>query len=166
MKNKIITVAAVLALTSFAANATQDIQFNIEAQIPDNDFFVTGTGWETSTQKMTWNESALRLNDINQNIRAKNATGGIKAYLASKPELFASGNLTPIGLDVTVHGKALNVSPANAVNILTDTEAATERTLIMKVSGPTYTAATRPEAGDYSGSVTMIFDTVPPATNP
>lgn len=162
MKNKIITIAAALALTSFVASATQDIQFNIEAQIPDNDFYVTGTGWEAATQKMTWNESALRLNEISQNLRAKNATGGIKAYLASKPELVAGGVLTPIDLNVSVHGKALSVSPANAVNILTDTEAGTERTLVMTVSSPTYTAATRPEAGGYTGSVTMIFDTTPP----
>lgn len=161
MKNKIITLAAVMAMTSFAANATQDVQFNIEAQIPDNDFYVTGTGWESSTQRMTWNESALRLNQVSQNIRAKNATGGIKAYLASEPELVASGILDPIKLSISVHGKPLAVTPANAVDILTDTEAATERTLVMNVNSPTYTPATRPEAGNYSGSVTMIFDTIP-----
>ncbi|KAF0855647.1 CS1 type fimbrial major subunit [Pantoea dispersa] len=165
MKAKIITIAAVMATASFAANATNDVQFTVEAQIPDNDFFVVGTGWENTPVKMTWNESALRLNEVSNNIRAKNATGGIKAYLAAKPELLTSGVLTPINLNISVHGKDLAVSPANAVNILTDTEAATERTLVMKVSSPTFTAATRPEAGDYSGSVTMIFDTIPPVTN-
>lgn len=161
MKVKTITAAAVLMATAFAANATQDVQFNVEAQIPDNDFYVTGTGWESNTQRMTWNESALRLNDINQTIRAKNATGGIKAYLAAKPELVATGVLTPVDLNVSVHGKALNVSPANAVDILTAADALTERTMVVNVSGKTYTAATRPEAGDYSGSVTMVFDTIP-----
>lgn len=161
MSVKIISAAAIIMASSFAAQAAQ-VQFNVEASIPDNSFYVTGTGWEAQTQRMAWNESNLSLNALNKDLKMKNASGGIKAYLQDAAALTSSSNPDPIALTVKVFDKVLPVGALSAVEILTAAEAATEKTRVMNVAQTTaFTAATRPAAGEYNGSITMMFDSVP-----
>ncbi|HHR6132243.1 TPA: CS1 type fimbrial major subunit [Providencia alcalifaciens] len=153
-------VALVMA-SSFAAQAAE-IGFTVEANIPDNSFYVLGTGWEVTTQKMSWDETKKALNTLSQPLKMKNSTGGIKAYLSEAPELRSSSSLKAIPLSVKVFNKPLSVGASNAVNILNANEASTEQRVAMDVSQTTpFTDTTRPEAGVYRGTVTMMFDTVP-----
>ncbi|PKH19335.1 fimbrial assembly protein [Enterobacterales bacterium CwR94] len=161
MSVKIISAAAIIMASSFAAQAAQ-VQFNVEASIPDNTFYVIGTGWETETQRMSWNENNLSLNAFNKDLKMKNANGGIKAYLQDAAVLTSSSNPDPIPLTVKVYNQTLPVGAAGAVEIVSETEASTERTRVMNVSQTApFTAGSRPAAGEYSGAITMMFDSVP-----
>ncbi|WP_182058690.1 CS1 type fimbrial major subunit [Pantoea sp. ME81] len=161
MSVKIISAAAIIMASSFAAQAAQ-VQFNVEASIPDNTFYVIGTGWEAETQRMAWNENNLSLNAFNKDLKMKNANGGIKAYLQDAAVLTSSSNPDPIPLTVKVYNQVLPVGAAQGVEVVNATEASTEKTRVMNVSQTTaFTSANRPAAGEYSGAITMMFDSVP-----
>jgi hypothetical protein len=154
-------ITALLAVTTFAANAavTPEINFNVEATIPASDFYVTAeSGWDASPQKMVWNEASSSLSPLTKNLSMKNSGGGIKAYLAAPPTLVSDASNIP--LSVTVAGQPLPTNAADAVEVISGTTAAAGRLVGMTVSQTT-TGGTRPTAGTYMGTVTMIFDTVP-----
>lgn len=163
MKASIKTLAAVLlALSTSATAATPEINFTVEAEIPDNAFYAVGTGWEVMPVRLNWNESALSLTPRSDlQVKMKNSAGGIKAYLTDSvriSDLTGAGN---INLDLAVAGKTLGVGPSSAVDIYTSAEAATEKTAAIRITqADTFTQATRPPAGSYSGQVTMVFDTI------
>lgn len=151
-------LASILLMTGFAANAASQIDFNIEATVPAQEFYVnSNNGWEAQTQKMTWNSSRNLLNDITQQLVMKNTTGGIKAYLAAQPVLSGSESSDTINLDVKISGKSLPADAASAVTLFSADEAKIEKTVSMVV---TQANTDKPAAGNYIGSVTMMFDTV------
>lgn len=160
MKLKNIALASALLAVTCGAIAAPQVDFNVEAVIPDNNFYVTPlNGWDGQTQKMGWNEASLSLSDLNLQMKMKNSTGGIKAYLNGQPALTSSASVDVIDLDIKIAGKPLPLTAAAAVELYTATEAAVEKTATMTVSQKTKGA--RPAAGTYMGAVTMIFDTVP-----
>ncbi|WP_345830787.1 CS1 type fimbrial major subunit [Erwinia sp. HDF1-3R] len=161
MSVKIISAAAIMMASSFAAQASQ-IQFSVEASIPDNSFYVLGTGWEVTTQRMAWSEANLSLRPFSKNLKMKNAAGGIKAYLQDDAVLTSSTNANPIPLTVKIFDKTLSTGATNAVEVLSNTDAASEKTRVMQVSQTApFSDKTRPEAGEYNGTITMMFDSVP-----
>lgn len=150
--------------TAFAANAsTPQVDFTVEAVIPDNTFYVTPVnGWDARPQMMRWDEPSMSVieSDPGKQLRMKNTAGGIKAYLASAPVLTSAGSNSAIPLQVSLAGRTLPVGSATAIELYNETLAATEQTATMAIS-QSGTLSQRPEAGTYMGPVTMIFDTVP-----
>ncbi|MGX9257779.1 CS1 type fimbrial major subunit [Pantoea ananatis] len=162
MNVKAISAATLIMASSFVAQADQ-VQFNVEATIPNNNFFVTGTGWEATTQKMIWNELNKSLTPLRNHLKMKNTGGGIKVYLADNALLTARNSLDIIPLTVKVLNKPLKVGAAESVEILNQSEAGTERTVQMEVSQTT-PFKDRPAGDDYTGTVTMIFENAPSNT--
>ncbi|CAM7001664.1 MULTISPECIES: CS1 type fimbrial major subunit [Enterobacter] len=164
MNFKNISLTAALFATAFAAQAaTPQVDFTVEAVIPDSSFYVTPVnGWDAQPQKMQWDEPSMSVIEAapGKQLRMKNTAGGIKAYLASAPVLTSSASSSVIPLQVSLAGKPLPVGKATAVELYNATTAATEQTATMaiKQSG---SLTQRPDAGTYMGPVTMIFDTVP-----
>ncbi|EMM7535685.1 fimbrial assembly protein [Citrobacter braakii] len=155
-----LSLAAVLFASAFTVQAAQQIDFNIEANIPGNDFYVTAVnGWDSQVQKMSWDEVKSGLSDIRQQLTMKNTGGGIKAYLASKPILSGNQSTDTIDLTVSVAGQELPVSAASAKTLYSADEAKTEKTATMTVSADT---TTRPGAGNYIGAITMMFESEEP----
>ncbi|WP_353620556.1 hypothetical protein [Enterobacter sp. Cy-643] len=60
---------------------------------------------------------------------------------------------------MVVAGQTLPTKPANAVTLYDASAAATEKTATMTVSQKN--SGKRPTAGNYPGSVTMMFDITP-----
>ena len=151
---------AALMMAAFGANAASPtVDFNVEATIPDNAFYVTPVnGWDTQTQKMSWSEGGMTLNSFNQQLQMKNSGGGIKAYLSSQPVLTSSTGTDAINLDVKIAGKSLPLDASSAIELYNSSEAATEKTATVEVSQKE-TLTSRPAGGNYMGAVTMIFDT-------
>jgi len=162
MKVKQMTVAATLMMAAFTVGAANpSIDFTVEATIPDNDFYVTAVnGWDTKTQKMSWNESKGALQDFSQQLQMKNVNGGIKAFLLNPPVLVSPSSTDEIKLNVDIAGKSLPLTPASAVTLYDDVQAAVEKTAALTVSQQDTSG--RPVAGDYTAHVTMVFDTVAP----
>lgn len=161
MSVKSISAAAIMMTTGFTAQAVE-VNFNVLASIPDSAFYVTGTGWQAQTQKMLWDEAFNTLKPISNPLRMKSTKGPIKAYL-QEAAVLASDSQISIPLTVTIGGVALKAGPAGAVEILNQTQAASEQIRTVTVSQTTaLTAADRANAaGDYMGTVTMMFDSVP-----
>ena len=152
---KMTLLAALLATASGAGAATSQVDFNVEAVIPDNEFYVTPVnGWNAQTQKMAWNAATKSLAPISQQLQMRNDKGGIKAYLAGEPVLSSSGGADNIALDVTIAGQTLPTNATNAVTIYDN--ASVEKTATMTVSQK----GTTPGPGTYMGAVTLMFDAV------
>lgn len=155
---KMTLLAALLATASGAGAATSQVDFNVEAVIPDTEFYVAPVnGWNAQTQKMAWNAVKGTLDPISQQLQMKNGKGGIKAYLAGEPVLSSSGGTDTIGLDVTIAGQALPTNATNAVTLYDN--AGVEKTATMTVSQK---AGAKPGPGTYMGAVTLMFDAVTP----
>lgn len=155
-----LSFATTLFASAFTVQAAQQIDFNIEANVPSNDFYVSAVnGWDSQIQKMSWDDAKSGLNDISKQLTMKNTGGGIKAYLASKPVLSGNQSKDSIDLTVSIAGKELPVSAASAKTLYNATEAKTEKTTTMTVSAKT---STRPSAGNYIGSITMMFESEAP----
>ncbi|EFE95359.1 hypothetical protein HMPREF0758_3050 [Serratia odorifera DSM 4582] len=167
MNLKKIGLAASLLACGFAANAdTPQVDFTVEAVIPDNSFYVTPVnGWNAQSQKMRWDEPSMSVveADPGKQLKMKNTAGGIKAYLNGAPTLTSGAGTDAIPLTVSLAGKTLPVTSATAVELYNSTAAATEQTATMAISQSS-TLSARPAAGNYMGPVTMIFDTVPVVT--
>ncbi len=162
MKSTNKVVFAALLMAAFGASAASPtIDFNVEATIPDNDFYITPVnGWDAQTQKMSWNEGGQALNPFTQQLQMKNTGGNIKAYLSSQPVLTSANGTDAINLDVRIAGKTLTTNASTAVELYDSTQAATEKTATIEVSQQG-TLSARPVGGNYIGAVTMIFDTDP-----
>ncbi|HGN0870402.1 CS1 type fimbrial major subunit [Providencia alcalifaciens] len=164
MTVKMISVAAMMMVSSFASQAAQ-VQFTVEANVPDDSFYVRGTGWESATQRMSWNEAALSLTPIERDLKMKNSSGSIKAYLQEAAMLSSGTNADPIPLTIKVFNQTLPVGAAGAVEVLSAADGRTEKNRVMSVSQTAaYTAANRPVGGQYRGAITMMFDSVPATT--
>ncbi len=164
MTIKMICATAILIASSCTAQASE-VTFNVEAYIPSNDFYVTGTGWENSTQRMSWNEDKLLLTSFSRDLKMKNSSGGIRAYLQEPVQLTSISNPDPVPLRVKIYDKELAVGAAKGVEVLSKAEAATEKYRVMSVSQATeFTEKTRPKAGAYRGTITMMFETVEPSS--
>lgn len=133
MSVKRFGAAAVIFSSAFAAQAAQ-VQFNVQASIPDKSFYVQGTGWEATTQNMAWDEGSLSLRPFTQNLKMKNAAGGIKAYLQEDALLtrettmidllFAhSADNDPIALTVKIGPTELKTGAANSQVLLEKADA-------------------------------------------
>ncbi|HDS9725590.1 TPA: fimbrial assembly protein [Enterobacter bugandensis] len=162
---KLSLIASLLATTSMA-NAAEELVFNVTASVPENSFYVLSEGgWASNEQRMTWSESSIALNDLNRNLLMKNSAGGIKAYLADAATLATGTSADNIPLKITIAGKDIPTGAAGAVEILNSTDAATEKKVGMIIAQrDTYTEANRPGAGQYDGTITMMFESDPVVT--
>ncbi|EPC7254363.1 CS1 type fimbrial major subunit [Cronobacter sakazakii] len=165
MNMKKIALAAALCATALTAQANlPQVDFTVEAVVPDNNFYVTPVGgWDAQPQAMHWDESSMSLVESapGKQLKMKNATGGIKAYLSVAPVLTSSASTDNIPLQVSLAGKVLPVTAASAVTLFDQSEAQTEQTVTMALAQAN-PLNERPAAGKYMGNVTMIFDTVTP----
>ncbi|EMK5833563.1 TPA: fimbrial assembly protein [Enterobacter cloacae] len=164
MNYKKLSLTAALFASAFAAQAASpQVDFTVEAVIPDNTFYVTPVnGWDAQPLKMQWDEPSMSVTESSpgKQLRMKNTAGGIKAYLASAPVLTSAESSSAIPLQVSLAGKQLPVGQATAVELYDATAAATEQTATMAIN-QAGTLSKRPDAGTYMGPVTMIFDTTP-----
>jgi hypothetical protein len=141
------------------------VKFDLKTTVPATDFYVSPVNAYTGDVILPWNEGRLAVESHNNQLRMKNTGGGISAWLQGSPELVSSSATSVIPLTVTINSKSLSVGTSNAVTLLTDSEAASEKTVGMAVAQKdTYTDATRPVAGDYYTAVNIVFDSVAPVT--
>lgn len=147
--------SALLATSSAAiADDQTELQFQLEANIPAQQYFVEfqDPAFGTTTQTMTWDNVNEKLEDVSTTLLAKNNVGKITAHLDSAA-LLSDGNQT-IPLTVSINNLALPVGATNAVEIINATTNTTQ-SLPLNVT-PTGTPTYVP--GDYNGAVKMMFD--------
>jgi hypothetical protein len=154
---KKIALAALFIAPASAMAATDTLTFDIEASVPTARQYVKfqDVNFGGSQQEMVWDRSTEQLQNISTTVLARNTEGNITAYLQDTAELAHDSEPdNNIPLNVTLQGTALPVGSVAAVEVVSSTDAATEKNLNLVVSPNTSTYA----GGDYTGTVTMIFD--------
>lgn len=160
MSLKKMALALLLTSSSTAVFAAETVQFDVEANIPSSTFYVIPDGnWNATPVTLGYDPVNNTLDSVSRNLRAKNTNGAITAHLDRAPQLAQIDGVESIPLTVSVAGKPLPVGSANPVEILTAAEAQNEKLISMTV-GPV--AGAPLAAGQYHGSVAMVFDAVAP----
>lgn len=156
---KKIAIAAPLALlamssTAFAAGEASH-SISLIAHVPTNGFYVVPTDQDlvNKDQDMSYQPTTGKMADVNGFFDVRNNNGSVHASLESLPKLVA-GN-TSIDLQVMLNNKELTLTPQMVVG---ESESDVNYRAPLKISAK----GSNFQPGDYTGSVAMIFDAVPP----
>ncbi|WP_095181725.1 CS1 type fimbrial major subunit [Pseudomonas sp. Irchel 3F6] len=156
---KKIAIAAPLALlamssTTFAAGEASH-SISLIAHVPTNGFYVVPTDPDlvNKDQDMSYQPTTGKMADVNGFFDVRNNNGSVHASLESLPKLVA-GN-TSIDLQVMLNNKELTLTPQMVVG---ESESDVNYRAPLKISAK----GSNFQPGDYTGSVAMIFDAVPP----
>ncbi|NMX61205.1 adhesin [Pseudomonas sp. WS 5111] len=158
---KVLTATLLLlavALLSTQALAIREEQvFDVTVSIPTADFYVLPIrpAFLERQQEMTWNLVTRTLKPLREQFDVKNSGGGIVARLGQLPTLSNGRRL--ILLNVEFNGQLLDLTDTQVVSA---EQARAGKRVQLEIS------AVEPEdgyvAGDYFGSVHLIFDALRP----
>lgn len=148
---------ALLAMGSTGAFAAGEASHSISlvAHVPTNGFYVVPTDPDlvNKDQDMSYQPTTGKMRDVNGFFDVRNNNGSVHASLESQPKLVA-GNTT-IDLQVLLNNKELTLTPQMVVG---ESESDVNYRAPLKITA----RGSNFEPGDYTGSVAMIFDAVPP----
>lgn len=153
-----LAVAASLALWMQAGFAAREEHtFEVSVSIPTLDFYVlpVDPGFLEREQRMNWDLGREFLHPLRASFDVRNASGGIAARLGHEPAL--SNGRDEIELSVILNNHPL--TPINTV-IVPESEARNGSRVPLQIE------AIKPQdgfkAGEYYGSVQIIFDALAP----
>lgn len=148
---------ALLAMTSTGAFAAGEASHSISlvAHVPTNGFYVVPTDPDlvNKDQDMSYQPTTGKMADVNGFFDVRNNNGSVHASLESAPKL-VSGSAS-IDLQVMLNNKELTLTPQMVVG---EAESDVNYRAPLKISAK----GSNFQPGDYTGSVAMIFDAVPP----
>ena len=157
---KKIAIAAPLALlamssTAFAANEASH-SISLIAHVPTNGFYVVPTDPDlvNKDQDMSYNPATGKMTEVKGYFDVRNTDGSVHASLNGLPML--QSGVDQIALDVEFNGKVLTQVPQMVVG--EDESDSTYRALLKIAPRASSTYA----PGDYTGTIAMVFDAVPP----
>lgn len=142
-----------LCQSAFAARE----DFEVSVNIPTADFYVLplNSQFLEREQKMSWNPVTEALSPLQEHFDVKNVLGGITARLGYEPTLF--NGFDSILLNVTFNGHRLDLSDSLVVP---EEEAKVGKRVALTIAAQVPDAGYR--AGQYFGSVQIIFDALRP----
>lgn len=148
---------AVVTLTpsimAFAADSVTH-SINIVAHVPSTTFFVVPVDSTllSTDQNMDYNPATDKMKEVNGYFDMHHTAGSVHASLAAPARLQSGANI--IDLKVEVSGKTLTMKP----EMVAPKELATiNYRAPLKISAH---STKPPAAGDYSGTVALVFDAV------
>lgn len=148
---------ALLAMGSTGAFAAGEASHSISlvAHVPTNGFYVVPTDPDlvNKDQDMSYQPTTGKMRDVNGFFDVRNNNGSVHASLESQPKLVA-GNTT-IDLQVLLNNRELTLTPQMVVG---ESESDVNYRAPLKITA----RGSNFQPGDYTGSVAMIFDAVPP----
>ena len=148
---------ALLAITSTGAFAAGEASHSISlvAHVPTNGFYVVPTDPDlvNKDQDMSYQPTTGKMAEVNGFFDVRNNNGSVHASLESLPKLVAGS--TSIDLQVMLNNKELTLTPQMVVG---ESESDVNYRAPLKISAK----GSNFQPGDYTGSVAMIFDAVPP----
>ncbi|MDR7054978.1 hypothetical protein J2W70_002340 [Pseudomonas koreensis] len=148
---------ALLAITSTGAFAAGEASHSISlvAHVPTNGFYVVPTDPDlvNKDQDMSYQPTTGKMAEVNGFFHVRNNNGSVHASLESLPKLVAGS--TSIDLQVMLNNKELTTTPQMVVG---EAESDVNYRAPLKISAK----GSNFQPGDYTGSVAMIFDAVPP----
>lgn len=161
---KKIAIAAPLALlamssTAFAAGEASH-SISLVATVPTTSFYVVPVDPDlvNKDQDMSYNPATGKMREVKGYFDVRNSDGSVHASLNGLPYL--QSGIDQIPLDVEFNGKLLNQVPQMVVG---EDESDSSYRALLKIA-PRATAKYTP--GDYTGTIAMVFDAVPPVGTP
>lgn len=161
MKHSIRALPLALLLASGLASAVEPIegQFTVTGTVPTESFSIIDPGnWMDKTQTIQVQGVGPEWGFQNflEKILVKSTVGPIRAFLTEPPELVNGDTVLP--LRVHIDGRPIAETPSQFINA---NDAAAGKLLEFRVGmasghNPDYVA------GDYAGSVSIVFETSPP----
>ncbi|NMY02741.1 adhesin [Pseudomonas sp. WS 5059] len=152
-----LLLLAVALLSTQALAIREEQVFDVTVSIPTADFYVLPIrpAFLERQQEMTWNLVTRTLKPLREQFDVKNSGGGIVARLGQLPTLSNGRRL--ILLNVEFNGQLLDLTDTQVVSA---EQARAGKRVQLEIS------AVEPEdgyvAGDYFGSVHLIFDALRP----
>lgn len=162
MFEKWISVTSTVCLTLFSICAYAVVEretFEVSVSIPIAEFHVlpVDPGWMGHEQKLHWNLATDELGSLRKQFDVKNTNGAIAARLSEEPYISNGREVDNIALAVMFNRIKLTVDNAQVI-------AASEANVGKRVE--LLIAAVKPDdgykAGDYYGSVHLIFEALAP----
>lgn len=148
---------AMLALTSSMAFAAGEARHSISivANVPTNGFYVVPVDPDlvNKDQRMDMLPSTGKPANIEGFFDMRNNNGSVHASVVTAPKLYSGANV--IDLQVQVSGKELTTTPQMVAGEA-ESDVNFRAPLVISAKGTTFAP------GDYTGSVAMVFDAVPP----
>jgi hypothetical protein len=155
MKKTILSTLALgliaVAGTASAAPITQDI--HVVATVPSADFYVRPQlGWPQNPVSLNYNPDTRSWDSYDLALNVKNVTADTEvqaslAYSAVLAQINGSGPNIPLA--VSIAGNSLSTTPVGF-----HAAGPNEITHILRITS----AAATPAAGDYMGTVSLVFD--------
>lgn len=134
----------------------------VEAHIPSEQFTVTTVGWENGApQRIPVDSETRRLGSFNKKIRVRSNIGDVSARLASSATLY--NRTSKIPLIVSVEDKILSMLPQTVASH-NDAKSAKGAEMNLSIVAGDYSPSGL-LVGDYSGTISMMFETNPAASN-
>ncbi|WP_413676623.1 CS1 type fimbrial major subunit [Pantoea dispersa] len=157
--NKLLIMAGLIVTTSVSA-VPEELTFELNAKIPASRFYVVfqDPSFGSTVQEMKFEQASERLESLSTNIRARNTSGKVVAYLKEAPELTHQVDDTKkIPLNISIDNKTLSNVSSSAVEIIGASESDEKVLPLVIQQGST---ATFTDSGDYSAQVTLMFESV------
>ncbi|WP_085699769.1 CS1 type fimbrial major subunit [Pseudomonas sp. B26(2017)] len=148
---------AALALSSSVTFAAGEARHSISliAHVPTNGFYVvpTDTDLVNKDQDMSYQPSTGKMREINGFFDVRNNNGSVHASLESVPQLIYGSETIP--LEVSFNNKVLTLTPQMVVGE-SESDVNYRAPIKIRATGSSF------PSGDYTGTVALTFDAVPP----
>lgn len=148
---------AALALSSSVTFAAGEARHSISliAHVPTNGFYMvpTDTDLVNKDQDMSYQPSTGKMREINGFFDVRNNNGSVHASLESVPQLIYGSETIP--LEVSFNNKVLTLTPQMVVGE-SESDVNYRAPIKIRATGSSF------PSGDYTGTVALTFDAVPP----
>ncbi|MFH6565763.1 MULTISPECIES: fimbrial protein [Pseudomonas] len=160
-----LALLATLGATHVSAADPVDVQIQLIASIPSDNFYVVPaeTGWISVPQRMEWTPNMGtgygQLSTLRKAFDVKNSSGAIAARLTDAGGPYLSSGTDVVPLYVHINNKELTATSQEFINA---TEAAAGKRVDLTIAAADIGRDYAP--GEYSAIVNMTFDAVAPVT--
>ena len=161
------TVVALMAMTGLTATAAwaarEEHTFEVSLTIPSRPFYVIPAepDWIYRPQQLIWNHSTASLSSVRRNFDVRHDSSAIEARLAAVPYLSNGRQGEEISLRVRFNNVELGAEMTPR-EVLSQEEAAVGKRVLLEIDPIKPVGGYR--AGDYSGTVLLLFNARTPAT--
>ncbi|PTT26328.1 CS1 type fimbrial major subunit [Pseudomonas sp. HMWF021] len=142
--------------------AREEQTFDVSVTIPTQAFYVvpSDSGWIHQEQRLKWNLATSRLEGLRKDFDVRHEAGSIAARLENPAYLSNGMASDDIALRVLFNGKELShLEPA--LEVVSAVDAKWGKRVLLEIM-PLVPAGGEYKAGNYFGSVNMIFNAVLP----